>query len=244
MKKPRAAEQSADLFGKEGDSMERIPETALMNSPEQAQAYADADFSEPHEAFIEYFRSRFPDFSTGSVLDLGCGTADVIIRFAKKYPRAIITGVDGAQAMLDIAYRDVELKGCVDQIQLQKRLLPDPELSGRKFDAVISNSLLHHLPDPTVLWITLKKCAKDGAPVLVMDLMRPESKQSARDYMLKYAADESPLLQSDFYNSLLASYTVGEIGHQLRSMHLDFLNIETVSDRHVLVWGRMDVSGE
>jgi ubiquinone/menaquinone biosynthesis C-methylase UbiE len=223
-------------------SMERIPEPDLMNDALQAKAYSDADFSEPHDAFINYFRSRFPDFSAGSVLDLGCGTADVIVRFAENYPRAAITGIDGAEAMLDIARHDIERRGYSDRIDLKKCFLPDPGLSAQKFDAVISNSLLHHLADPLVLWETLNKCAKIEAPLLIMDLMRPESAQSAEDFMLKYAADESPILQKDFYNSLLASYNVGEIGHQLKSMHLDFLNIEIVSDRHILVWGRMNNS--
>jgi len=222
--------------------MKRIPEPDLMDDAEQARAYADADFSGPHDAFVDYFSSRFPDFSAGSVLDLGCGTADVMIRFAEKYPRASMTGIDGAAAMLDIARHDVKRMGCADRIVLQKRLLPDPELADQKFDAVISNSLLHHFQDPMDLWILLKNCAKEGAPVFIMDLMRPENEKSARDFMLKYTADESPLLQKDFYNSLLASYNEKEIGDQLRSMHLDFLNIEIVSDRHILVWGRMNIS--
>jgi ubiquinone/menaquinone biosynthesis C-methylase UbiE len=222
--------------------MERIPEPDLMDDALQAKAYSDADFSEPHDAFVDYFRSRFTDFSAGNILDLGCGTADVIIRFAKKYPEVHITGVDGARAMLDIARHDIENKGYADRIELKKCLLPDPELYTQKFDAVISNSLLHHLADPLVLWETLNKCAKDGAPVLIMDLLRPDSVKSARDFMLKYAADESPLLQKDFYNSLLAAYNISEIRHQLRSMHLNFLNIEIVSDRHVLVWGQIQIS--
>ena len=182
--------------------------------------------------------------SSGHVLDLGCGTADVIVRFAKNYPRAIITGIDGADEMLDIARHDIEHRGYSDRIELKKCFLPDPGLSAQKFDAVISNSLLHHLADPLVLWETLKKSAINGAPVLIMDLMRPESEKSAKDFMLKYAADESPLLQKDFYNSLLAAYNVREIEHQLRCMHLDFLNIERVSDRHILVWGRMNISSK
>jgi ubiquinone/menaquinone biosynthesis C-methylase UbiE len=224
--------------------IERIPEPDLMDDPEQATAYADADFSGPHDAFVGYFRSRFPDFSAGRVLDLGCGTADVIIRFAKNFPRAVITGVDGAAAMLDIARDEIKRREYADRIELKKCVLPHPEFNAGEFDAVISNSLLHHLENPMVLWETVKQCAKDGAPVFVMDLMRPESEESARDFMLKYAADESPLLQRDFYNSLLASYNGKEIEHQLRSMHLDFLNIEIVSDRHILVWGRMNVSCE
>jgi ubiquinone/menaquinone biosynthesis C-methylase UbiE len=224
--------------------IERIPEPDLMDDAEQAKAYADADFSGPHDAFVDFFKARFPDFSDGSVLDLGCGTADVMIRFAENFPHAVITGIDGAAAMLDIARHDVKQRGYAGRIELKKCVLPDPGFIDRKFDAVISNSLLHHLTDPMVLWETLKQCAKDGAPVFIMDLMRPESKQSARDFMLKYTADESPLLQKDFYNSLLASYNGREIRDQLRSMRLDFLNIEIVSDRHILVWGRMNISND
>lgn len=222
--------------------MERIPESDLMDDAGQAKAYADADFSAPHDAFVDCFSSKFPGFSTGSVLDLGCGTADVIIRFAKKYPRVHVTGVDGARAMLDIARRDIQRAGCDDRIELKECFLPDHGFTDRKYDAVISNSLLHHLADPLILWETLKGCAKVGAPVFIMDLMRPESEKSARDFMLKYAADESPLLQRDFYNSLLASYNEREIRRQLRSMCLDFMNIEIVSDRHILAWGEMEIS--
>ena len=196
--------------------MERIPEPDLMDDALQAKAYSDADFSEPHDAFIDYFRSRFPDFSAGSVLDLGCGTADVIVRFAENYPRAAITGIDGAEAMLDIARHDIERRGYSDRIDLKKCFLPDPGLSAQKFDAVISNSLLHHLNDPMVLWDIIIKCSRQGSPVFIMDLMRPESPDRAHELVRMHAGDASPLLQKDFYNSLLAAYREGEIKKQLR----------------------------
>ena len=41
--------------------MERIPEPDLMNDPEQALAYAQADFEEPHNQFVELFKNRFPE---------------------------------------------------------------------------------------------------------------------------------------------------------------------------------------
>ena len=49
--------------------MQRVPEPELMDDPAQALAYAGADFSEPHQAFVAHFRERFPDFHSGSVLD-------------------------------------------------------------------------------------------------------------------------------------------------------------------------------
>ena len=71
--------------------MKRIPEPELMDDPEQARAYALADFSEPHQAFIDHFARCFPRHRPRRVLDLGCGPADVTIRFARAYPDCVIT---------------------------------------------------------------------------------------------------------------------------------------------------------
>jgi ubiquinone/menaquinone biosynthesis C-methylase UbiE len=217
--------------------MKRIPEPDLMDDAEQARAYAETDFSEPHEAFVKHFSSRFPGFLSGSVLDLGCGTADVIIRFARIYPEVNITGVDGAQAMLDIGFQDVRRTGFEHRIKLLKCRIPDAGLSKEKFDAVISNSILHHLSDPLILWRTVRQCAKAGAPIFIMDLLRPHNVESAKGLLDRYAAAASPLLQKDFFNSLLAAYNAEEIRQQLEAVKLDYLNIDIVSDRHVLIWG-------
>lgn len=217
--------------------MERIPEPDLMDDAEQARAYAEADFSEPHETFVKLFMSRFPDFSGHEIIDLGCGTADVIIRFAKAFPSLKIFGIDGAQAMLDIGIQDVKRRGLEHNIRMQKCKLPDSNLSYRKYDAVISNSLLHHLSDPLILWNTLKLCTKPGAPIFIMDLLRPDNVESARGLLQRYASDASPLLQKDFFNSLLAAYSINEIKKQLDAAKLEHLYIDVVSDRHVLIWG-------
>ena len=54
------------------DLEQRIPEPQLMDDEAQAEAYATTDFSEPHQAFVTHFTERFPDFSGGEVMDLGC----------------------------------------------------------------------------------------------------------------------------------------------------------------------------
>lgn len=217
--------------------MDRIPEPDLMDNTEQAQAYAETDFSEAHNAFVTRFKSSFPDFNKGSVLDLGCGTADVIIRFAEAFPGSHITGIDGAQAMLDIGLSDIDKRGYRGRISLKKCMLPDHTLQSACFDAVISNSLLHHLGNPLILWNTINCCAGQGTPVFVMDLMRPESPERADELVRLYAGDASPVLKKDFYNSLLSAYRTDEIINQLKITGLDYLTVEVVSDRHVLVWG-------
>ncbi len=217
--------------------MERLPEADLMDNVEQARAYSETDFSEAHDSFVTHFKSRFPDFSGQEVLDLGCGTADVVIRFAHAFNHLHIMGIDGAQAMLDIGVHDVKKAGLSERVTLIKCLLPDETLSSRQFDGIISNSLLHHLQDPMTIWNTARQCSKQGAPIFIMDLLRPENPAKARELVTLHATNASPILQRDFYNSLLASYHIDEIREQLYSAGLAYLRSEIISDRHLLVWG-------
>ncbi|HQR51658.1 MAG TPA: class I SAM-dependent methyltransferase [Burkholderiales bacterium] len=218
--------------------MERIPEPELMDEPEQALAYAHADFSEPHDAFVARFRECFPDLNAGRVLDLGCGPADVTIRFARACPQAQVTGVDGAEAMLALGRQAVAAAGLAGRIRLQRVRLPAAALDGSPYDAVISNSLLHHLARPAVLWDAVRVAAAPGAAVFVMDLLRPPSRAAAMDLVALHAADAPEVLRRDFFNSLLAAFRPEEVRAQLEASGLAHLRVEVVSDRHLIACGR------
>jgi len=218
--------------------MERIPEPELMDDPAQAIAYAAADFSEPHDAFIRHFRRLFPEFTGGSVLDLGCGAADITIRFARAYPGARLDGIDGAEAMLRLGREALARARLESRVTLRLLRIPSASL-GSGYDAVISNSLLHHLSDPAALWKTVAAAARPGAPILVMDLLRPDSEEAAAELVRMHAGDASPLLVRDLMNSLLASYRRDEVSQQLRAAGLNRFTVEVVSDRHWLVWGHV-----
>lgn len=218
--------------------MERIPEPELMTDPEQARAYASADFSEPHDRFVELFGERFPGYiPDGLVLDLGCGPADISIRFARAYPGCRILGVDGARAMLDEGLRAVAAAGLAERVQLVEGYLPGTSLPDVTYTAVISNSLLHHLHNPGVLWETIAAVVKPGTPVAIMDLMRPDSEQTVTQLVETHAGAAPAILRRDFYRSLLAAYRPDEIRIQLQAAGLSHLSAEAVSDRHWLVTG-------
>ena len=217
--------------------MERQPEPELMNEAEQAQAYAGADFEEPHENFIELFKQTFADPVAGDVLDLGCGPADVVIRFARHFPESRILAVDGAEAMLTLGEQAVKEAGLNDVVTFQKAYLPETKLPEKNYRAIISNSLLHHLQDPQVLWKTVKQYGSPETQIFVMDLMRPRSESAAKDLVEEYAGNEPDILKRDFYYSLLAAYTIGEVESQLEKEGLVELNVKPVSDRHLIVTG-------
>jgi len=220
--------------------MQRRPEPELMTEQDQALAYAQADFEGPNSQFVRLFGERFPEFSSGYVLDLGCGPGDITLRLARSYPQAVVHGLDGSPAMLahaaDALLAAPQLHGRVEFIE---DVLPSARLPRQHYDAVLSNSLLHHLHDPAVLWDTIKGCARPGAAVLVMDLFRPVSEARAHEIVETYSGSEPEMLKKDFYNSLLAAFTVDEVREQLDHAFLRGLRVETVSDRHLLVWGRV-----
>ncbi len=217
--------------------MERVAEPELMDDWDQARAYASADFSDPHQSFVQHFQRLFPGFARGRVIDLGCGAADITIRFARAYPEAALVGIDGAEPMLELGREAVARAGLASRIVLRRLQLPASALPGGH-DAVISNSLLHHLAEPATLWQAVARTARPGAPVLVMDLLRPASREAAHALVGQHAADAPPLLARDFLNSLLAAYRPEEVRMQLDAADIQ-LDIAVVSDRHWLAWGHV-----
>jgi cyclopropane fatty-acyl-phospholipid synthase-like methyltransferase len=216
--------------------MNRVLEPELMDDPQQAEAYARAGFEEENQGFVDRFKEYFPEFSQGRVLDLGCGPADIPIRFAKLYPACQVIGVDASAPMIQLGEQAVKQAGLADRITL--RCERYEEIAGERIvDAAISNSLLHHLPNPLQFWQKLRQLVKPGAPVLVMDLLRPESPEAAQAIVDQYAANEPDILRRDFYNSLLAAFTEDEIGSQLARMNLTRLLIDIPDDRHWIVGG-------
>jgi hypothetical protein len=130
------------------------------------------------------------------------------------------------------------------RLALQPRLsfyecyLPDEAAPRPHYDLLVSNSLLHHLNDPSALWQSIRRWSLPTSAVFVMDLLRPASARDAARLVDEYAAGEPEVLRRDFYNSLLAAYRAEEVRDQLYRAGLRELDVEIVSDRHWLVTRR------
>ena len=209
-----------------------------MDSEAQTAAYAAADFNESNTLFTKYFTGRFPDLpESGRMIDLGCGPGDIVIRMARAFPDWHITGLDAGANMLSCAEQRLAAEGNCHNVAFRHSYLPDDTLEANAWQALISNSLLHHLPDPLVLWQSIGQLAAPGAAIQVMDLFRPESEGDAIHLVDHYSGGEPEVLQEDFYNSLLAAYTVDEIAAQLTQAGLLGLKVAMASDRHWMVSG-------
>jgi ubiquinone/menaquinone biosynthesis C-methylase UbiE len=217
--------------------MERILEPELMDDEQQSVAYAQADFSASNQFFVDSLVRDFPAH-LHTILDIGCGPADVVIRLARSLSRATIVALDGSAPMLSLAQAAVSAAGLDHRITLLQTRIPGPPPPAQAFDTVLSKDLLHHLPEPGVLWTEVTRVGQPGAAVCVMDLMRPATPEAARAMVKDHAGSDSPILQRDFYNSLLAAFTVDEVREQLAVAGLNF-QVAAVSNRHMLITGTL-----
>jgi cyclopropane fatty-acyl-phospholipid synthase-like methyltransferase len=218
--------------------MERVLEPEIMDDPEQVQAYAEADFREENQGFVDYFLRLYDDLDDAHVVDLGCGPGDIAIRLARSHPTCRITGIDASSPMINWAERAVKEAGLAHRIGFLCQRFQDVSFPAPA-DAVISNSLAHHVPNPLRFWYGVKNLTKSGGPVLVMDLLRPDSPEEAQALVEQYAAHEPERLRQDFFHSLLAAFTEDEVAAHLAELNLSRLMVDVPDDRHWIVYGRV-----
>jgi ubiquinone/menaquinone biosynthesis C-methylase UbiE len=217
--------------------MQRTLEPEIMDDSEQSLAYANADFSGSNQWFVDTVLADHPD-PLHNVIDIGCGPCDVMLRLVCARPDMRVTAIDGSAAMIELASQAVRAACHEDRIVAMQGYIPGLALPERSFDAILSKDLLHHLPDPMVLWSEAQRLGRKGAAVYVMDLIRPATQQDAHNIVETVAPHEHPILKKDFYNSLCAAFTIEEAEGQVRQAGLS-LDVSRISDRHMLIKGRL-----
>lgn len=219
--------------------MDRVTEPELMDGIEQAAAYARANFEQPHAMIVEHLARVLPAVGEcKTAIDLGCGPCDVTARVACLYPQLTIDALDGAAAMLQLAQQRLHKESLTQRVHLIEATLP--VAAHKSYDLIIASSFLHHLHEPQVLWQAIRDFGRRGSCVFVADLTRPADEQGVDRLVARYAADEAAVLQRDFRNSLFAAFTPAEVCLQLDKAGLSQLAVEEISDRHLIVYGRLN----
>ena len=212
--------------------MIRVPEKELMCSNEQAASYANANFTESNNIFINNTFQHVKIDNYTQLLDIGCGDGEIPIRISKETD-CEITAIDGSQAMLNEFKKKIK-KNNIRNIFLYKKLIDHNLLLGKSFDVITCNSVLHHVSDLSLFWNTIFRLSRKNGIICLMDLERPKSNKEMDDILLKYGGKD-PILLDDFKNSLKAAYTINEVSQQLDGYNNISFNIKAISDRHFFV---------
>lgn len=210
--------------------MERILEPEVMDTEAEALEYDSMDFL----AINTLFAQRAVELGSriAQVLDLGTGTARIPILIAQARPEWQIVAIDLAESMLAIARKNVVSAKLETQIQLElidTKQLPYPSSS---FDGVISNSLIHHLPDPLPFFRELKRVLKPKGFLLLRDLLRPHSPAITDAMVAEIGTEYSPHQIQLFRDSLGAAFTLEEIQSFVETVGLSDVKVYQSSERH------------
>lgn len=221
----------------------RILEPEVMDSPEDALDYDAMDHSEVNSRFVADFLRFHGSPRGGALLDVGAGTALIPIVLCQQSEDARVVAVDLAEQMLLVAARNVERAGLTDRIRLDRvdaKGLPYPDSS---FEAVLSNSIVHHIPEPIAVIAEMARIVSPGGSLFVRDLARPDDHEQLDRIVQTYVGNEGEHARAMFRDSLLASLTVDEVKAMLRSLGLPDDGVTMTSDRHwTWTWQRPEGS--
>lgn len=211
--------------------LQRELEPELMDDPQESQAYDEMGHDLVNQQFVTDFLAECT--AGPHVLDLGTGTARIPIELCRQNPDCLVLASDAAVSMLDIAKLNIAIEGFEHRIDLHHGDSKSLEFDDEVFDAVISNSLLHHLAEPQKAIAEMLRVAKPGGRIFVRDLMRPATDTLVEDLVSTYAGDETPDCQQLFRQSLKAALTVDEFAEMVAAEGVSADSVKATSDRHI-----------
>ena len=216
--------------------LSRILEPEVMDTVDDAREYDAMDHSAVNAQFVtdllNAIDQRSKRDSRLQILDLGVGTAQIPIELARRAPNVDITAVDAAESMLSLARQNIANAACNNRINLvfaDAKYLP---FSDGSFPIVISNSIVHHIPEPRTVFAEAVRVTALGGLLFHRDLARPTDENELQRLVETYAGDSNSYQRRLFAESLRAALTVDEVRELIAEFGFARDTVQMTSDRH------------
>jgi len=201
-----------------------------MDSEEEARDYDAMDHAGVNACFCEDFLNERP--ALDRVLDVGTGTAQIPIELCHRVGNAQVIAIDLAESMLARGVENVARAGLSASISLSKCDAKSLPHESGSFSAVISNSIVHHIPDPQPVLAEMLRVLRPGGLLFVRDLIRPEDDRAVCALVEQYAGSANEHQRALFDASLRAAFTVDEVKEMAQSLGIPEGSVKQTSDRH------------
>ncbi len=218
--------------------LERVLEPEVMDTAEEAADYDAMDHSAVNALFVDDLIAFSDNFLPQERwLDVGTGTGQILVELGRRRADAHVLGIDLAEEMLRVARTNLVAAGLGERMLLEvvdaKRL----PYAGSTFGGVMSNSIIHHLPEPVRALEQMVRVLKPGGALFVRDLCRPETDDDVERLVALHAAEASSSQKQLFRQSLYAALTVDEMAGLARQCGIAASAVQLTSDRHwTLAW--------
>jgi ubiquinone/menaquinone biosynthesis C-methylase UbiE len=201
-----------------------------MDSAEEARDYDAMDHAAVNTLFVGEFLAAWN--GSNPVLDVGTGTAQIPVALCRAAATARVVGVDAAESMLAVGRDNVVRAGLPDRIELKFADAKALPFADGSFAAVMSNSIVHHIPEPGAVLAEMLRVLRPGGLIFVRDLVRPADESTVELLVNLYAAGANDPQRQMFADSLRAALTIGEVRDLVATLALDAAAVRQTSDRH------------
>jgi ubiquinone/menaquinone biosynthesis C-methylase UbiE len=210
--------------------MERVLEPEVMDTVEEASAYDAMDHSEANQNFV----NRLLEFKAdGLVLDIGTGPGTIPLLLCSQQQTCRVIGVDLSTEMLKLAEQHRMASGFAERVSFQIADAKGLDFPDASFDAVCSNTILHHIPDPRPFLAEAWRVLRPGGVFLIRDLYRPAGIEQVKELVNLHAAKEGPASRQLFHDSLCAALTPDELEKVANEAGCGNFQVVIDSDRHM-----------
>jgi ubiquinone/menaquinone biosynthesis C-methylase UbiE len=210
--------------------LQRVLEPEVMDTAEEARDYDAMDHAAVNRAFVADFLAFWR--GDGPVLDVGTGTAQIPIELCRHNGAVRVTAVDLAEEMLAVGRANVARAGLNERVRLERCDAKGLPFAGGAFAAVMSNSIVHHIPEPRAVLAEMRRVLAPGGALFVRDLLRPGDEAELRRLVEQHAAGANDHQRGMFADSLHAALRLDEVRGLVAALGHDPAEVRQTTDRH------------
>ena len=205
-----------------------------LDSPEVAAAFEKVTNLLPFKLLHRKVLSQLKLYNLkDSLLDVGCGSGNLIVEIAQKYNSIDLIGIDISDEILELAKQRAIKNELNERIKFEIGNVENLPFLDNSIDFIISSLSLHHWANSKIAFKELVRTLKGDGLLLIFDFRRNSRKFFYG--LLKFATKiVVPKVMKEI-NEPLGSLQAGYTAEEIREI-LSGINIHSVEIKPFLAW--------
>lgn len=145
----------------------------------QAATYDKAHYSQHAKKLYPFLLAQLGQVPHGAVLDLGCGTGELLSAAVGRWPEGDWAGLDLSENMLCAARTKLG-----DRVELVRGDAAELPFADGRFQAVVCSDSFHHYPEPDRVLEEVRRVLQPGGVFLLGDTTAPAALRGVTNLLL------------------------------------------------------------
>lgn len=222
------------IFGLPRKKSDRKPSMEGIDNPDVAKAFERMSNLLPFKLLRKKVISQIKKHNPlGKLIDVGCGTGNLIIQIARELPELDLVGIDISTEILEYAKNRALKEKLEKTIEFKTGTVEKLPFPDKTVDFIVSMFSLHHWINPTKAFEEIVRVLKDNGTGLIFDFRRDSRKlfYGFLTFITKIVAPKALKRVKEPLGSIQASFTPEEVRNLLSQ-----INIQNIQIKPFLAW--------